>query len=132
MDPAVWGPHYWFFLHSVALHYPKHPSATAKKIHYRLIHNMHEFIPHRDVAANFSKMLARYPVTPYLDSRTHFVRWVHFIHNKTNELIGKPTLSLDAHRANIRKVYAGTKHLNVRIILVFVVLLALVVYSCFF
>ena len=132
MDPAVWGPHYWFFLHSVALHYPKHPNATTKKIHYRLIHNMHEFIPHREVAANFSKILARYPVAPYLDSRTHFVRWVHFIHNKINEQIGKPTISLAAHRDNVRKVYAGTKHLNLRISLVFAVLLALVVYSCYF
>jgi hypothetical protein len=131
MDPNVWGPHYWFFLHSVALHYPKLPNATTKKIHYRLIHNFHEFIPHRDIAANFTKLLARYPVAPYLDSRTHFVRWVHFLHNKVNEIVHKPTITLEAHRANMKQRYAETKRVNLSISILFAVLLALVIYTCY-
>jgi hypothetical protein len=130
MDPKVWGPHYWFFLHSVAHHYPKIPNATTKKVHYRLIQNFPEFIPHRDVASNFAKMLARYPVTPYLDSRTHFVRWVHFIHNKINEHVGKPTMTLEEHRNTLRQNYAETKRVNLTISLIFAVLLGLVIYTC--
>ena len=131
MDPTVWGPHYWFFLHSVALHYPKHPTATTKKIHYRLIHNFHEFIPHNAIAANFVKMVAKYPVAPYLDSRAHFVRWVHFIHNKINEKTLKRLVSLEEHRSTMKKCYAETRNVNLSIVFLFAVLGALVVYTCY-
>ena len=42
----------------------------------------------------FSRMLDKYPVTPYLDNRDSFVRWVHFMHNKMNMKLGKIELSL--------------------------------------
>jgi FAD-linked sulfhydryl oxidase len=105
MDPTVWGPHYWMFLHTVAAHYPKHPDAITKKIHYRLFHNFNEFIPHRQIAANFRKLLELYPITPYLDSRARLVEWVNFIHNKVNGLLGKPEVSLSEHRENMRELY---------------------------
>ena len=31
LDPKIWGPHYWFFLHTVAMTYPHHPNAVTKK-----------------------------------------------------------------------------------------------------
>ena len=27
----VWGPHYWFVLHTIALRYPKNPNDVTKK-----------------------------------------------------------------------------------------------------
>jgi hypothetical protein len=34
-------------------------------------------------------------VTPYLDSRESFVRWMHFIHNKINVALGVPEIEMD-------------------------------------
>ena len=31
LDPNVWGPHFWFFLHTLAISYPHHPNAVTKK-----------------------------------------------------------------------------------------------------
>ena len=31
LDPAIWGPHYWFFLHTLAMTYPHHPNSVTKK-----------------------------------------------------------------------------------------------------
>ena len=36
-----------------------------------------------------------YPVAPYLDDRDSFIRWTHFIHNKINEKLEKPKISLN-------------------------------------
>ena len=44
-DPNVWGPHYWFFLHTVAESYPLYPNEVTKKKYYELIQNMPLFIP---------------------------------------------------------------------------------------
>ena len=32
LDSNIWGPHYWFFLHTAALSYPVTPNDTIKKI----------------------------------------------------------------------------------------------------
>lgn len=95
MDPTVWGPSYWFFLHTIAFNYPKNPTTIQKKIHYRLIHNLHEFIPSKSIANTFVKILEKYPVTPYLDTQKDFIKWMHFIHNKINEKLEKPKITLN-------------------------------------
>ena len=40
-------------------------------------------------------MLDKYPLTPYLGSKDSLIRWVNFIQNKYNDLLGKPSVSLD-------------------------------------
>jgi hypothetical protein len=105
MDPTVWGPSYWFFLHNVAFHYPKHPTTIQKKIHYRLIHNFHEFLPNHTMAGLFVKMIEKYPVEPYLDTQKDFIKWMHFIHNKINIRLDKPTITLQEHYQQFHEAY---------------------------
>jgi hypothetical protein len=94
LDSKVWGPHYWFFLHTVAMCYPHRPNTITKKKYYEFIHNIPMFIPIEGMATYFSQLLDQYPVSPYLDSRDSFIRWMHFIHNKINQRLEKPTISL--------------------------------------
>ena len=105
-DQTIWGPHYWFFLNTVAESYPNHPNAVTKRKYYDLIQNMPLFIPVPDMGDTFAEMLDKYPVTPYLDCRESFVRWVHFIHNKFNTMLGKKEMSsakaLDTYRAEYK------------------------------
>jgi len=93
LDPDVWGPHFWFFLHTIAYSYPTHPNEVTKKKYYDLIHNFPLFIPNSKMGDNFNEMLISYPVSPYLCSRDSFMRWVFFIHNKINYSLGKPEIS---------------------------------------
>jgi len=95
LDPKIWGPHYWFFLHTVAMTYPNHPNAVTKKKYYEFIQNLPLFIPVEQISKEFERLIDKYPITPYLDNRDSFVRWVHFIHNKINEKLEKPPISLD-------------------------------------
>jgi len=105
-DPIVWGPHFWFFLHTIAHSYPTTPNEVTKRKYYDMIQNMPLFIPVSDIGDRFSNLLDKYPVSPYLGSRESFVRWVHFIHNKVNVILGKDEMSLlesiDAYFANYK------------------------------
>ena len=41
LQPSVWGPHYWFTLHTIALCYPLYPNDVTKKnimTLYRIFH----------------------------------------------------------------------------------------------
>jgi len=95
LDPKVWGPHYWFFLHTIAMTYPHHPNTVTKKKYYEFIQNLPLFIPVEEISSEFSKLIDKYPISPYLDNRDSFVRWMHFIHNKINEQLEKPQITFN-------------------------------------
>ncbi len=95
LDPKIWGPHYWFFLHTLAMTYPHHPNAVTKKKYYEFIQNLPLFIPVEEISKEFEKLIDQYPITPYLDNRDSFVRWMHFVHNKINEKLEKPPITLN-------------------------------------
>jgi hypothetical protein len=95
LEPNVWGPHYWFFLHTVALSYPVYPNAITKKKYYDLIQNMPLFLPVESISKDFAELLDKYPISSYLDDKESFIRWVHFIHNKINEKLEKPKITID-------------------------------------
>ena len=93
LDPIVWGPHYWFFLMTIAVSYPKKANSVLKKKYYDFIMNLPLFIPNDKMGNKFSSILDKYPIEPYLDTRENFIKWVHFIHNQINKQLNKPELS---------------------------------------
>jgi hypothetical protein len=105
LEPSIWGPHFWFFLHTLAISYPHHPNAVTKKKYYELIQNLPVFIPVESNAKDFEKLLNEYPIEAYLDSRDSFVKWMHFIHNKINEKLEKPKITLNDFYARYYEEY---------------------------
>tara|TARA_B100000902_G_C27025513_1_gene771788 strand:+ start:336 stop:770 length:435 start_codon:yes stop_codon:yes gene_type:complete len=93
LKPEIWGPHYWFVLYSIAVSYPLNVNNITKRKYYDFIQNLPLFLPIGEIGKVFSDFLDRYPVTPYLDSRESFIKWVHFIHNKINLYLGKQEIT---------------------------------------
>jgi hypothetical protein len=119
LDATVWGPHFWFVLHTIAITYPTHPTSTMKKKCYDLIQNLALFLPNEKIGNRFLEYLDKFPVTPYLDNRLSFMKWVHFIHNKINKSLGKEEVdffdSLDIYYDHYKpKVLQDTKQLKYR------------------
>jgi|TARA_Y100000389_G_scaffold191909_1_gene218770 hypothetical protein len=106
LNPDIWGPHYWFVLYTIAISYPINPNDVTKKKYYDFIQNLPLFIPIPNIGNNFSQFIDKYPVTPYLDSRESFTKWVHFIHNKINIYLGKSELS---YYESMNKYYENYK-----------------------
>ena len=79
----------------MALTYPDFPNDVIKRKYYDFFSNLPLFIPDEKMGKEFSNMLDKYPVTPYLSSKDSLVRWVVFIHNKYNEMTGKDEISID-------------------------------------
>ena len=90
LNHNVWLPRLEFILQTVAVTYPKKPNTVTKKKYYEFIQNLPIFIPIYPFGKNFIKLLDKYPVTPYLDSREAFMRWVHYIFNKIDKQLEKP------------------------------------------
>jgi len=85
LNSNIWMPHFKFVLQTIAITYPRNPNDVSKKKYYEFIQNLPIFLPLNPIGKNFSKLLLKYPVTPYLSSRMSFMKWVHFIFNKINK-----------------------------------------------
>ncbi len=94
LKSKIWGPYYWFVLTTIAISYPIKPNNITKKKYYEFIQNLPLFLPNKNISDKFAEILDKYPVTPYLDSRETFTRWIHFIHNRINTILGKKQISL--------------------------------------
>ena len=140
LDSKIWGPHYWFFLHTAAMSYPVTPNDTVKKKFYEFIQNFPLFIPDPKISASFTTILDTYPVSPYLDSKDSLVRWTHFIHNKVNKKLEKDIISLEEFYTSYYKQYETTsekqiqymktkKHVTYAVIVVSLLVLIYFVYK---
>ena len=104
---------------TLAMSYPDNPNKVTKRKYYDFIQNLPIFIPDGEIGNRFSRLLDKYPVSPYLDNRESFIRWVVFIHNKVNYMLGKEEISFSAALENYlaeyrpKPVYLSDK-INVR------------------
>lgn len=109
----IWGPPFWHFLHMIAMKYPENPNNTMKKKYYDFINNIPIFIPNEKMSNNFANLITEYPVSPYLDNNISLSKWMHFIHNKINELLNKPLLSYEEFINNFKSLYNQPENINI-------------------
>jgi hypothetical protein len=93
ISTEVWGRYFWYVLHTMSYTYPEYPTQVTKRKYYDFINNLPIFLPEPSMGDKFAEFLDRYPVQPYLDNRESFMRWLHFIHNRYNVLLGKPQIT---------------------------------------
>ena len=139
LSPRIWGPHYWFFLHTSAMAYPIKPNTVIKKKFYEFIQNFSLFIPDKKISVSFSKLIDKYPVSPYLDSRDSCIRQTHFIHNKVNRKLEKPQISISKFYAEYYKSYEPVNIQNIKwkkmkkhIVYAFVLIIFIIITYCFY
>ena len=105
LDYSVWGDKLWFTLQTMGNFYPQNPNEVTRKKYYEFIHNLPVFFPVDPFGSSFNEMLEKYPVTPYLDSKTAFIKWIHFVYNKVLEKQGELPVPLDDFIAKYEKAY---------------------------
>ena len=82
LNSKIWIPHLFFTLETIAAYYPSNPNKTTIKKYYELIQNLPVFLPDSPMGNYFLGLLDKYPVQPYLTSRTSFMKWIFFIKKK--------------------------------------------------
>ncbi len=101
MEPQVWGKHGWFFLHSITMGYPDHPTNTDRDKYRNFFYNIGSVLPCNKCQINYRKHMEQIPIEPALINRSKLVEWLINIHNLTNRDTGKKELSY----AEVIKIY---------------------------
>lgn len=81
----IWLPQLKFTLQTIALYYPINPNEITIRKYYNLVQNLPVFFPEEPIGNTMRKILDDFPVQPYLNSKTSFMKWIHFVFNKINK-----------------------------------------------
>jgi hypothetical protein len=95
LKPEIWGPHYWFVLHTIALTYPLYPNDVVKRKYYDFIQTLPLLIPEPNSSKNVSLYIDQFSVTPYLDSKNSFMTYINRMHNHFNVALEKDDIYQD-------------------------------------
>lgn len=96
INPSLWGPSSWKFLHYVTLSYPDKPEDSDKTKMYNFFMMVKDVLPCEKCTYNFNEHIIKYPLTnDILSSRYTFINWLMNIHNEVNISLGKPTITYD-------------------------------------
>ena len=106
MNPLVWGPPFWFVMHTVSLNYPVEPSYSDKRTHYDFYYIIRNILPCEMCRQHYRELLKQYPIEPFLDSRESLISWVILIHNQVNLRLGKEMVSREDVLDKYEQAYA--------------------------
>lgn len=85
-----WGPAGWVYLKSVALTFPKNPTAEEQQQYYGFFMAAGHTLPCIRCRMHYLETWNRVPID--MSSRRSVAEWIHNLENEVNERNGKPTV----------------------------------------
>ena len=135
MDPEIWGPHAWIFLHTVTLNYPNNPTMYDKQHYKNFFINLHHILPCDWCSKNYIHHLQKYPIDNYLNTKKNLVQWLIHIHNEINKIFNKNTINYQEFINIYKKIYYEknkffTNH-NIIIFILSIIIIILIILSIY-
>ncbi len=105
LDPAIWGPAGWTFLHAITFEFPERPSYEQRLSMSMLMWSVAELLPCQQCCAEFTNVLEEYAICPdcpiIKGGRSVLAPWLVKVHNEVNERLDKPQVPY----AKVQKLY---------------------------
>ena len=114
MNPTIWGPPFWFVLHTIAIAYPENPTFIERRNHYDFFRNLQSVVPCTECRRNYCAHFKKYPIETFLDNKYSLLQWTIIMHNLVNKLNGEPQMTTQEVVSLYRKVYEGQAGDNTR------------------
>ena len=91
INPEIWGPNLWKFLHFLTLSYPENPSEEEQNRVFDFLTSLHEILPCEKCRNNFNKHLTTLS-DAILKDNVLLVKWLFNVHNDVNKSNNKDVL----------------------------------------
>lgn len=130
MQPEVWGPPAWTFLHTITLNYPENPTIREKENYSTFFNLLSEILPCDRCKAHYKKNIEENPIK--LDSKEELTKWLFDIHNKVNESRGKSLYDYDDFIDKYSEMYNPIDRKRYLYIIIVIILLLIFLLYRFF
>jgi len=107
MNPEIWGPPFWFVLHSISINYPDKPNYLDKQQHLLFFQSLKQVLPCHKCRLHYTKYLNENPISPYLDNKKNLMIWVLNCHNNVNKINGKKLFTLEEMKQLYHNIYTN-------------------------
>ena len=95
MDPTVWGPKLWFFIHTLALNFPKNPTFEDVKSYESFFETLKYILPCDKCRLHYNQRQNINPVSKYLTDPNALFMYTIDLHNEVNKSLGKRVYSYE-------------------------------------
>ena len=112
MDPLIWGPHAWFFLHSITLVYPDNPTEQEKKNYFDFFKTLGNILPCMICRENYKNHFLKHPLGKALHSKKDFQNWLVTIHNEVNKIHKKEKFTYSQFKKLYDNIYDKGTYCN--------------------
>lgn len=85
MDPEIWGPPAWKFIHLLTLNYPNKPTFQDKYNYKQFILALQKVLPCDTCANHFQQNIQNSDFNDILQSRESLFEWFVDVHNSVNK-----------------------------------------------
>ena len=90
MLTSVWGPAFWFFLHTMSFNYPVKPTEENKKHYREFVLSLKDILPCKYCRDNFKLNIKKLPLTmDKMKNRETFSRYIYDLHELINTMLNK-------------------------------------------
>mgnify|MGYP001997955489 CR=1 FL=1 len=108
LDPAIWGPAGWTFLHAITFEFPERPTYENRLSMSMLMWSVADLLPCQQCCDEFTSVLEEYAICPdcpiIKGGRSVLAPWLVKVHNEVNERLDKPYMSY----SKVQKLYYDT------------------------
>lgn len=96
INPLLWGPHLWKFMHYLTLSYPDNPNIDEQNKFRNFFTMIGQYLPCEKCRVNYKTNIQTLPLTDVvLSSRNNLIKWLFDLHNIVNKETGKTQLTYD-------------------------------------
>lgn len=136
IDPQLWGPSGWRFIHYVCLGAPEHLSPSEQKTYYNFLHSIQSVLPCGACRKHFQENLQKHPLTDkVLATQKSLFEWSVAMHNEVNAAHNKPLLTPEEALHSLFTLPpqedAGKKKLYLILILILTLVAVTAIYIAF-
>jgi mitochondrial FAD-linked sulfhydryl oxidase len=139
MDPGIWGPSTWMFLHLISISYPEKVNEEHIKKNKNFINAFKEIIPCKKCKNHFKTYLENENLDENLKSRNNYMKFIWRMHNNANSITDKPTMDfekfitlyqeiIDMGEFNPIKIYQKNKFYMLSFTVIFFILTIILIY----
>jgi hypothetical protein len=128
MNPDIWGPSTWFFLHTITLNYPNKPSQVDKLNYKKFFYSLKNIIPCTPCKHNYNIHITNLPIDNFLNNKNNLIKWLIHIHNKTNQHLNKPKFTFKQFISKYKSIYSKKNYTNYYYLFIFILFIIFILY----
>ena len=131
MNPKIWGPHAWFFLHTICLNYPDKPTKNDKNIYKNFFVNLQNIIPCEKCKKHYNSNLKKHNINTSLNCKKDLLQWCVNIQNELRMCNKQKPFTLNEVLCYYNRKYSNNT-INIDKIYIYIIIFISIIFIIFY